>query len=326
MAYISNATMQHGEHSKSGRDIAMATRAGRCRAVRARACRRRPPPKASPVICARPASEPMTDDASSGIMMIFWLGDFGERFQRLHVVVGDEVVDRLHVALGDGLGHELRWPWLRPRPQRSRASASRKAASLRPSASSTTACFSPSALQDRGLPQAFDFEDLRALLALGLHLAGHAVDEVARRRDVLDLDARDLDAPGLGRLRRRTCSSRALIWSRLDSSSSRSMEPMTVRMLVIVRLMIDVLELVDLVGGLGGVEHLEEVDAVDAHHGVVAGDDVLARDVDHLLLHVHAWWPTRSIDRDEDVQAGLQRARVAAEVLDRVVVCPAARS
>ena len=62
---------------------------------------------------------------------------------------------------------------------------------------------------------------------------------------------------------------------------------MTVRMLVIVRLMIDVLEVVDLVGGLGGVQHLEEGDAVDAHHGVVAGDDVLARNVDHLLLHVH---------------------------------------
>ena len=33
-----------------------------------------------------------------------------------------------------------------------------------------------------------------------------------------------------------TCSSLALIWSRLDSSSSRSIEPITVRMLVMVRL------------------------------------------------------------------------------------------
>ena len=57
-------------------------------------------------------------------------------------------------------------------------------------------------LEDRRLPRALGLEDLRALLALGLHLPRHAVDEVARRSDVLDLDARDLDAPGLGRRRR----------------------------------------------------------------------------------------------------------------------------
>ena len=33
-----------------------------------------PAPNASPVICARPASEPMTEDASSGIMITFWFG------------------------------------------------------------------------------------------------------------------------------------------------------------------------------------------------------------------------------------------------------------
>ena len=32
------------------------------------------PPKASPVICARPPMVPMTDDASSGIMITFWFG------------------------------------------------------------------------------------------------------------------------------------------------------------------------------------------------------------------------------------------------------------
>ena len=46
-------------------------------------------------------------------------------------------------------------------------------------------------------------------------------------------------------------------------------------------------QLVDLVGGLGRAQHLIEVDAVDGDHGVVAGDDVLRRNVDHLLLHVH---------------------------------------
>ena len=100
---------------------------------------------------------------------------------------------------------------------------------------------------------------------------------------------------------------------------------MTVRMLVMVRLTIDGSSCVDLVGGAGGVEHLEEGHAVDAHHGVVPGDDVLARDVEHLLLHVHAVADPLH-HRDEDVQARLQRARVAAEVLDGVVLALRARS
>ena len=78
------------------------------------------------------------------------------------------------------------------------------------------------------------------------------------------------------------------------------------------------LELVDLVGRARRVDHLEERHAVDPHHGVVPRDDVLARDVEHLLLHVHAVADALH-HRDEDVQAGLQGARVAAEVLDRVV-------
>ncbi len=64
------------------------------------------------------------------------------------------------------------------------------------------------------------------------------------------------------------------------------------------------LEVLDLVGGLGGVQHLEEGDAVDAHHGVVERDDVLARDVDHLLLDVHVMADALD-DGHEDVQAGL---------------------
>ena len=84
--------------------------------------------------------------------------------------------------------------------ERSRASASRKAASLPAFGFQHDGQLLALGAQDGGLPQAFRFQDLRALLALGLHLPRHAVDEVARRIDVLDLDARHLDAPGFGRL------------------------------------------------------------------------------------------------------------------------------
>jgi hypothetical protein len=51
--------------------------------------------------------------------------------------------------------------------------------------------------QDLGGARAFGLEDVGALLALGLHLAAHRVDDVGGRADVLDLDARDLDPHGV---------------------------------------------------------------------------------------------------------------------------------
>ena len=66
------------------------------------------------------------------------------------------------------------------------------------------------------------------------------------------------------------------------------------------------------------VEHLEEGDAVDPHHGVVLGDDLLARHLDHLLHHVEL--PPDAVDeRNDQGEPGAKRAGVAAEALDRVV-------
>jgi hypothetical protein len=65
----------------------------------------------------------------------------------------------------------------------------------RPSACRICACFSALGAQDLGLPLALGLQDVGALDALGLHLPAHRLDEVARRHDVLDLDAGDLDAP-----------------------------------------------------------------------------------------------------------------------------------
>ncbi len=78
-------------------------------------------------------------------------------------------------------------------------------------------------------------------------------------------------------------------------------------------------EVSHLVARLGGIEHLEEREPVDGDGGVVLGDDILLRDVDHLLHHVHL--AADAVDeRNDDVEAGLQRAGVPAEPLDGPIV------
>ena len=90
-------------------------------------------------------------------------------------------------------------------------------------------------------------------------------------------------------------------------------------MLVMVSLRMAFSQPAHLVGGARRVEHLVEGDAVGADGGVVLGDDLLRRHVEHLLHHVHLG--ADAVDeRHDQVEAGLQRARVAAEALDRVVV------
>src|SRR5262249_42526074 len=81
---------------------------------------------------------------------------------------------------------------------RSRASASRKAASLRPSAANITACFSPSALSTAAWRRPSASRIWARLSRSAFIWRAMLVDEIARRGDILDLDARDLHAPGLG--------------------------------------------------------------------------------------------------------------------------------
>ncbi|CAH2401130.1 hypothetical protein MES4922_290054 [Mesorhizobium ventifaucium] len=81
----------------------------------------------------------------------------------------------------------------------------------------------------------------------------------------------------------------------------------------------------DLVGGLRGVEHLVEGDAVDGDGGVVAGDDLLGRDVEHLLHHVQSG--ADAVDeRHDEVEAGAQCLGIAAKAFDGIIValrdCP----
>ena len=171
---------------------------------------------------------------------------------------------------------------------------------------------------DVGLAHALGLEDHRALLALGLHLPAHRLDEVLGRLDVLDLDARDLDAPRLG--------------SRVDDAEQPGVDLVAMReQLVEVHRAHDgadvghhqveqrLLEIGDLVGGAPHVEHLVEGDAVDRHSGVVLGDDLLARHVDDLLHDAELAADAVDIGNDE-AEAGRQRLVEAAEAFDRVVV------
>src|SRR6185437_1251866 len=119
---------------------------------------------------------------------------FGEAFQRLDIVVGYEIVDRLHAARGDRVGHHLRClgfgfggALARLRIAERRLAAAFGLEDLR--------LLEALGGEDGGLPLTLRLENGRTLLALGLHLPAHRLHQVARRIDILDFDARDLDAP-----------------------------------------------------------------------------------------------------------------------------------
>jgi hypothetical protein len=77
-------------------------------------------------------------------------------------------------------------------------------------------------------------------------------------------------------------------------------------------------EVLDLVGGLRCIDDLNEDDGVNGDNGVVLRDDVLARHVEHGFHHRET--AADAIDeRHEKRDAGLQRARVAAEALGGVL-------
>jgi hypothetical protein len=80
-----------------------------------------------------------------------------------------------------------------------------------------------------------------------------------------------------------------------------------------------ILELVDLVGCLGRIEHLEEGDAIDLHHGVVTGDDLLARHLENALHHVHLR-PDPVDEGQDETEPRRQGADIAAEALHGIVV------
>ncbi len=118
---------------------------------------------------------------------------------------------------------------------RSRASASRKAASRRPSASRIAAFFSPSARRTAAcrLPSA---SRITARFSRSAFI-WRAMESTRSRGGLMSLISMRVTLTPQGSVASSTMvSSLALIWSRSDKSSSRSIEPMTVRIFVMVRL------------------------------------------------------------------------------------------
>ena len=141
---------------------------------------------------------PVTDCRSLGEFrwpMRTCVGWATRRTQRTHVLVRDEVVDSGWIA---GSGR------LADKPSCGRLSLSRAFPGFGGAKSSLASSLGVkhdsglAALDagDVGLAHSFSLEDHGALHALRLHLARHCVHEVPRRFDVLDLDARHLDAQG----------------------------------------------------------------------------------------------------------------------------------
>ena len=242
-------------------------------------------PKDALASSVMPASEPISADASIGSISTRWSGGAGDGLERLGVSLRDEIVERLHVALGDRLRHHRRRPRLRLGEALARLGVAE--GGLAPALGlEDQACFSPSALRICDCPRALRLEDLGALLALGLHLPGHGVDEVARRRDVLDLDPGHLDAPG-----RR---------GRIDHVQQLVVDLVALRQHLVEVHAAEhgadighgdgeerILQPRHLIGRPRRVDDLVEGDAVGRDRGVVAGDHLLRRHVEHLLHHVH---------------------------------------
>ena len=128
------------------------------------------------------------------------IGSLRERLERPHIFVGDQMVGRPRrsptppspTADETGGGH------LRFRRARSRGFRGAERGLPLALRFEHDRRLPPLGARDVRLPRALGFKDHRALLALGLHLPRHRVDEILGRLDVLDLDAGHLDAPWLG--------------------------------------------------------------------------------------------------------------------------------
>ncbi len=240
-----------------------------------------------------------------------------ERVERGDVFLRDQEVHRNHVAVGGRLAdhprrHRVGLSGSLDRlggPERGIAPAFRFEHERR------LASFGAG---DVGLAHAFSLEDHGALFTLGLHLPAHRLHEVLRGYDVLDLNARDFDAPRL-----RGC---------VDHHQKARVDLVAMReQLVQVHRTHDrahighddvaqrQFKIGDLIGRAARIEHLIEGDAVHRHGCIVLGDDFLARDVHDLLHDVEL--AADGIDvRNDKPQTRSQGFVVAAEALDRVIV------
>ena len=249
--------------------------------------------------------------------MIFWFGEFRQLPERLDVFVGDEIIQRGDVALGNRFRDHLRRLGLGFGGALARFGVAERGL-LAAFGLQDLALLCAFRAKNFRLALALGLQDVGALDALGLHLPPHRLHQIGRRHDVLDLDAVDLQPP------------------RRHRGVDHAQQPL-VDLVAMRQHLVEVhrshhrtdvghgqdddrlFEMGDLVARLGGVEHLEERDAVHRHGGVVLGDHLLLGNVDHLLHHVHLAADAVEIGND-DVQPRRQRAGVFAEPLDGPVI------
>lgn len=74
-----------------------------------------------------------------------------------------------------------------------------------------------------------------------------------------------------------------------------------------------------MIGSLSGVQHLIEGNGIGRNRGIVFGDHLLGRHVQHLLHHVQLGADALDEGGDE-VKARLQRAGITPEALDCIAV------
>ncbi len=203
----------------------------------------------------------------------------------LDIFLRDEIIDRLYVALRDGIRHHARRVRLRFGQALARFGVAESGFPLALGLEDLALLFALRA-QDLRLPAALRLQDLRALVALGLHLPAHRLHEVGRRGDVLDLDAGHLDAPGIGGLvhhAQQLVIDLVALRQHLVEVHRTKHRPDIGHGEVQDR----VLQPLHLIGRPRSIQHLVEGDAIGADRGIVTGDDFLRRHVEHLLHHAH---------------------------------------
>ena len=182
--------------------------------------------------------------------------------------------------------------------------------------------------QDLGLLVALGDRDGRLLCALGLgddgaprplgrHLPGHRVLDVRRRRDLAQLDVRDLHAPALGHLVELRLQDDVHLVALREDVVERHVADDAAQ-----RRGRDVLggagEVLDLDDGVDGVDDAVEDDEVDRDRRVVLRDPGLPRDLQVLLAQVDEHRPVDHRDQEDD--PGSLRPDHAAEAEDDVAL------
>src|SRR5690606_3531581 len=237
--------------------------------------------------------------------------------QCLDIFLRDEIVDRLHVTGGNGFGYHLRGTRFRFGGTLTRLRIEERRLALALGAQDL-ALLQAFRLENRRLAQTFRLKDGGTLLTLGFHLAGHRLDQIRRRRNILDLDTGDFYAPRIGGV--------------IDDAQQALIDFVTLaEHLVQVqrtkhgtdighRQVADrQLQVVDLIRRLGGIDHLEETHRIDGYHGIVFRDDFLRRNIQHRFHHVDL--ATDGVDkRHNDAQARLKAMGITTKTLHRVLV------